>query len=77
LFFASPDDRACSDAVAQQKAAEETRGIFGPLRQRIEEAVGKLEEQIAIAEGANGSADELEKAKEMLKKVKGASDGEL
>lgn len=48
---------------------EETKTVFGPLRNRITDAVAKLEEQIAIAEseGTEGSAEELAKAKEMLK----------
>lgn len=51
---------------AQQKAAEETRAVFGPLKTRIAEAVARLEEQIAAAEGEGAPADELAKAKEVL-----------
>lgn len=41
--------------------------MFGPLRERIAEAVEKLEEQIAIAESdGTASEEELKKAKETL-----------
>lgn len=41
--------------------------MFGPLKTRIGEAVSRLEEQIASAEGdSNANADELTKAKEVL-----------
>ena len=41
--------------------------MFGPLRERIAEAVEKLEEQIAIAESdGTASEEELKKAKEAL-----------
>jgi hypothetical protein len=43
--------------------------VFGPLRERIEAAVTKLEEQIALA-GDVGSTEELTKAKEALGKAK-------
>lgn len=50
----------------KQKAAEETKAVFGPLKQRIAEAVQRLEEQIASAEGESAAAEELTKAKEVL-----------
>lgn len=41
--------------------------MFGPLKTRIGEAVSRLEEQIASAEGdSNANAAELAKAKEVL-----------
>jgi len=51
----------------QQTALEETKKVFGPLVERITEAVQKLEEQIAISE-SDGTApeEELKKAKEAL-----------
>ena len=51
----------------QKTALEETKTVFGPLLNRITEAVQKLEEQIAIAESeGNASEDDLKKAKEAL-----------
>jgi tubulin-specific chaperone A len=50
----------------QQKAIEETRAVFVPLRERIVEAVQRLEEQIATAESESAAADEITKAKEAL-----------
>jgi tubulin-specific chaperone A len=43
---------------------EETKAVFGPLKQRISEAVHRLEEQIATAD--NADTEELAKAKEVL-----------
>jgi tubulin-specific chaperone A len=52
---------------------DETRAIFAPLKQRTEDAVTKLEEQIALAESAgNAKDDHLSKAKEALKQGKDA-----
>ncbi|KAI0555569.1 tubulin binding cofactor A [Xylaria curta] len=51
----------------EQKAVEETRAVFVPLRERIVEAVQRLEEQIATAEAESSPADEITKAKEALK----------
>ncbi|KAK8114527.1 Tubulin binding cofactor A [Apiospora kogelbergensis] len=51
----------------EQKAMEETKAVFGPLKTRIGEAVSRLEEQVASAEGdSNASAAELTKARELL-----------
>lgn len=44
----------------------ETQAVFGPLRQRIEEAVSKLEEQIALSESEGAEGASLEKAREVL-----------
>lgn len=47
---------------------EETKVVFGPLRNRITDAVAKLEEQIAITESEGGASEtELQKAEEILK----------
>ncbi|KAF3762370.1 tubulin binding cofactor A [Cryphonectria parasitica EP155] len=51
----------------EKKALEETKAVFGPLRGRIADAVSKLEEQIAIGESENSSAEELARAREALK----------
>ncbi|KAG5993201.1 hypothetical protein E4U52_002134 [Claviceps spartinae] len=53
-------------------AVEQTKAVFGPLKQRIGEAVVKLEDQIALAEEAGG-AEGLENAKKVLGEAKAAS----
>ncbi|KAK6087361.1 tubulin-specific chaperone [Seiridium cupressi] len=51
----------------EQKALEETKAVFGPLKQRITEATQRLEEQIATVEGDQDvNQEELAKAKEIL-----------
>ncbi|KAJ0121405.1 tubulin-specific chaperone [Diaporthe amygdali] len=55
----------------EKQAAEETKNVFGPLRNRITDAISKLEEQIAISESSGDDGDaaaaELTKAREVLK----------
>ncbi|EFY90867.1 tubulin folding cofactor A [Metarhizium acridum] len=46
-------------------AVEQTKAVFGPLKDRIAAAVTKLEDQISLAEEAGGSED-LENAKDVL-----------
>ncbi|KAH8676069.1 tubulin binding cofactor A [Xylariales sp. PMI_506] len=55
----------------EQKAMQETEAVFGPLKQRIDEAVQRLQEQIAIAEseGEAAGSEELKKAKEVAASV--------
>lgn len=48
-------------------AAAETEKMFGPLRERISDAVRKLEEQIALGESEGAGDEELAKAREALK----------
>jgi tubulin-specific chaperone A len=61
----------------QETAMAETQNIFGPLRQRISEAVQRLEEQVAQSEsGSSTSAEELKEAKEALAAGKQAAQGQ-
>ena len=50
----------------QQTAIEETKAVFHPLRERIAEAVAKLEDQIAIQEKSGGKEEEIEQAKAIV-----------
>ncbi|KAI1761863.1 tubulin binding cofactor A [Hypoxylon sp. FL1150] len=63
---ASADSNSEFVLKQEQKARDETKAVFEPLSQRIEEAVNRLEEQIAAAESESGPADEIKKAKEAL-----------
>lgn len=51
-------------------AVEQTEAIFGPLKTRIDDAVAKLEEQIALGEGSDAPAKEIEQAKAVLEQAK-------
>lgn len=55
-----------NQSILQSKARDETKAVFEPLNQRIEEAVNRLEEQIAASESESGPAEEIKKAKETL-----------
>ena len=59
----------------KQTAVEETKAVFGPIKKRINDAVSKLEEQIAISEGAGVSETELEQAKNVLNQARGPQTG--
>jgi len=62
--------------LKQQKlVVEQTKAVFGPLKQRIEGAIAKLEEQIAEGESSGASAEELEQAKEVLAQSKAGQNG--
>ncbi|KAI2473660.1 tubulin binding cofactor A [Annulohypoxylon bovei var. microspora] len=50
----------------EQQARDETKAVFGPLNERIAEALQRLEEQIATAESEEKSPEEIKKAKEAL-----------
>ncbi|KAG6041044.1 hypothetical protein E4U41_006135 [Claviceps citrina] len=69
---AGDDDGNAEFMLKQSKtAAEQTRAVFGPLKERLGEAVARLEDQIALAEEAGGpESDELEKAKRVLGEAK-------
>ncbi|KAI1183334.1 tubulin binding cofactor A [Nemania serpens] len=63
----SADGNATFMLKQEQKAIEETRAVFAPLRERTLEAVQRLEEQLATAESESAAADEIAKARETLK----------
>lgn len=52
----------------EKKAAEETRRIFPPLRERIKEALEKVEMQLEATQqsGSESNVDEVTKAKEAI-----------
>ncbi|CAM1506930.1 Fc.00g065710.m01.CDS01 [Cosmosporella sp. VM-42] len=54
----------------QQTAVEQTKAVFDPLRQRIADAIAKLEDQIAVREESGAPAPEMEQAKEILAQAK-------
>ena len=54
----------------QKTAIEETKAVFPPLRQRITDAIHKLEDQL---EGGAGSEEEVKKAKEVIESAKVAA----
>jgi len=62
----SSDENAEFQLKQERAAVEETKAVFGPLRQRIGDAVVKLEER--IEEG--GDEKEVEKAKEVLESAR-------
>ncbi|KAI9171410.1 hypothetical protein HJFPF1_00893 [Paramyrothecium foliicola] len=53
-------------------AVEETKAVFGPLGKRIDDAVAKLEEQLAAQDKGAAKEEEVEQAKAALAEVKAA-----
>ena len=47
-------------------AVDQTKAVFEPLKQRIAEAVTKLQEQIAVGQEEGASAEEIDQAKVVL-----------
>ncbi|KJZ78762.1 hypothetical protein HIM_02153 [Hirsutella minnesotensis 3608] len=67
------DDGNAEFTLKQEKTAvEETKAVFGPLRERIDAAVAKLEEQIAVSEHTVANPDELDQARAVLGQAKRA-----
>ena len=56
--------------LEQRTALEETKAVFPPLRQRIEDAVNKLEDQLETAKENSGPEAEIEKATEVIANAK-------
>ncbi|KAG9238690.1 tubulin binding cofactor A [Amylocarpus encephaloides] len=62
-----------ANSTMERTAIEETRAIFPPLRQRIDDAVYKLQDQLEAGK-ANGASDaEISAATETIKKAKEVS----
>ncbi|CAL3973287.1 unnamed protein product [Diplocarpon coronariae] len=61
--------------LKQERAAiEETRAVFPPLRERISDALKKLEDQLEAGKSTGASEEELTKAKEVIKGTKKAAE---
>ncbi|EQB54826.1 tubulin-specific chaperone Rbl2 [Colletotrichum gloeosporioides Cg-14] len=67
-----PDEDGNREYMLKQLklAVEETEKVFPALRTRVEDAIVKLEEQIALAESGGATEDELATAKLALSKGK-------
>ncbi|KAF7544557.1 hypothetical protein G7Z17_g9849 [Cylindrodendrum hubeiense] len=58
----------------QQTAIEQTKAVFGPLRERLDAAVVKLEDQIKLREQSGAPEQEMEAAQAILEQVKAEKD---
>ncbi|GJN77919.1 tubulin binding cofactor A domain-containing protein [Purpureocillium lilacinum] len=63
---------ASEDGNDEFMLKQQTKAVFGPLKERIANAVTKLEEQIAASEESNTNAADLEAAKAVLAQAKAA-----
>ena len=61
--------------MVQRMARDQTLAVFEPLRKRIDDAVAKLEEQIATTSGDTASEAELDRANTVLSQAKTTNDG--
>lgn len=56
----------------QRAAIEETKAVFPPLRERITNAILKLEDQLEAGQESGASEDEITKAKDVIQQAKAA-----
>lgn len=59
--------------MVQRAAIEETKAVFPPLRQRIKDALAKLEDQLEAGQASGASEEEIKKAQEVIKLAKEAT----
>ncbi|PMD32788.1 tubulin binding cofactor A [Hyaloscypha variabilis F] len=60
--------------LKQERAAiEETKAVFPPLRQRITDALAKLEDQLEAGQASGASEEEVKKAQEVIALAKEAT----
>jgi tubulin-specific chaperone A len=59
--------------LSQRAAIEETKKVFPPLRERIKNALQKLEDQLEAGEESGASQEEITKAKEVIEQAKEAT----
>jgi len=64
------DENAEFQLKQERAAVEETKAVFPPLRQRINDAVARLEDKLEAAQENGGSEEEVSKAQEVLKAAK-------
>lgn len=68
------NDRVLTE-MTQETAVEQTKAVFGPLRERLDAAVAKLEDQIQVREQSGAPEQEMEAAKATLAQVKAEQNG--
>ncbi|KAH8771533.1 tubulin binding cofactor A [Hyaloscypha finlandica] len=56
-----------------EAAIEETKAVFPPLRQRITDALAKLEEKLEAGQASGASEEEVKKAQEVITLAKEAT----
>lgn len=64
------DENAEFQLKQEQTAIEETRAVFPSLRQRIADALQKLEDQLEVGQEKGATDEEIEKAKEVIAEAK-------
>ncbi|PMD15982.1 putative tubulin-specific chaperone Rbl2 [Hyaloscypha hepaticicola] len=57
----------------ERTAIEETKAVFPPLRQRITDALAKLEDQLEAGKASGASEEEIKKAQEVITSAKEAT----
>ncbi|RDW77982.1 putative tubulin-specific chaperone Rbl2 [Coleophoma crateriformis] len=71
LLASTEEDENREYSLKQERAAiAETKAVFPPLRQRIADALAKLEDQLESAQGSGASEEEIAKATEAVKQAK-------
>merc|ERR1712000_624505 len=70
----SYEDENAEYKLNQERAAiQETKNVFPPLRERIKDALQKLEDQVEEGQSNRASEEEISKAKDIIKSTKEAA----
>jgi len=67
------DENAEFQLKQERTAIEETKAVFPPLRQRITDALAKLEDQLEAGQAGGANEEEVKKAQEVIKLAKEAT----
>ncbi|PSS16897.1 hypothetical protein M430DRAFT_42871 [Amorphotheca resinae ATCC 22711] len=74
LLASTGEEENAEYQLKQERAAiEETKAVFPPLRQRITDALQKLEDQLELGQERGASEEEIAKAKEVIQQAKAAA----
>ncbi|CZT47873.1 related to beta-tubulin binding protein [Rhynchosporium secalis] len=74
ILAAKDDDENADYKLKQERAAiQETKNVFPPLRQRIKDALQKLEDQVEDGQSNGAVESEITKAKEVIQSAREAS----
>ncbi|KAK0108597.1 hypothetical protein ONS95_003393 [Cadophora gregata] len=74
ILATKDDDENAEYKLKQERAAiQETKNVFPPLRERIKDALQRLEDQVEEGQTNGALEEEIAKAKEVIKNAKEAA----
>ncbi|KAG4414746.1 hypothetical protein IFR04_012133 [Cadophora malorum] len=74
ILATKDEDENAEYKLNQERAAiQETKNVFPPLRERIKDALQKLEDQVEEGQSNGASEEEISKAKDIITSTKEAA----